>query len=251
MAKSTTSRKDQGDVEMKNFDFGVDYYNIDNELITNYNLKNIAQNISSDASEAVASNELLVSQEVAKPKSISEAQAPTPEPPSMTNTRRMVTQYFYNNNSTQKHKLKVRLNHTDATNTEWIATMNKDARVFRKHTDLELARSWITFTKHKFKPELGYKKPYYGKFHLHKDQNGVVSGIQKEPGCYASLSYNTEDESWYAIIAIYDFIGVYEYDFNFTAKQKQQGVKAQLVWTNPEIYAQSAPQTWAQRNGLS
>lgn len=242
MAQQTTSIRYQGDVEMNN---GVDYYNIDNEFITNDNRENIPKCFSL-LTEANASSKLSSSQEVAKPEVVVEAQAPTP--PSDTNVKKMITQIFYNDNSTQKHKLKVRLNHVDATNTEWIATMNKDARVFRKHNDLELARGWIQMTRQQFSQEQGFKTPYYGKFHLHRDHNGVVPGIQKEPGCFASMSYNTQDESWYTIIAIYDFIGTYEYDYNYTKKQKAQGVKAQLVWTNPKIYAQTAPQTWAQRN---
>jgi len=224
---------------------GVDYYNIDNELITKDNEENIPKYFSL-LTEANASLNLRSSQEEAKPESQVVAQAPTP--PSEDTVRKMITQIFYNTNSTQKHKLKVRLNHTDGTNTEWIATMNKDARVFRKHTDLELARAWINKTRQRFSQEQGFKAPYYGKFHCHRDSTGVVPGIQKEPGCYASMAYNTEDESWYAIIAIFDFMGVFEYDYNFTKKQRSQGVKAQLVWTNPKIYAQTAPQTWAQRN---
>lgn len=229
---------------------GVDYYNIDNKFITKDNEENIPKCFPLD-SEAVASfdsKKITSSQEAAKPESISEMQAPTP--PSPDTVAKMVTQIFYNNNSTQKHKIKVRLNHTDNTSTEWIATMNKDLRVFRKHNDLELARGWIQMTRKQFSKELGFKAPYFGKFHCHKDANGLVPGIQKEPGCFASMAYNTEDESWYAIIAIYDWIGVYEYDYNFTKKQKSQGVKAQLVYTNPKIYAQRGSQTWAQRNGL-
>lgn len=229
--------------------FGVDYYNIDNTVIIKDNTENIV-NTFSLGSEANASLSLSSSQEVAKPKSISQVQAPTPEIPSDNNIARMVTQIFYNSNSTQKHKIKVRLNHTDKTSTEWIATMNKDARVFRRHNDLQLARDWLAHAKKVFDPALGYKTPYHGKFHCHKDANGPIPGNIKEPGCFASMAYNTQDESWYAMIAIYDWIGVYEYDYNISTKQKSQGVKAQLVYTNPKIYAKTAPQTWAQRNGL-
>lgn len=224
---------------------GVGYYNIDNTLITNDNVENIPKCFSLE-SEANASQELSSCQEVAKPESISETQAPTP--PSEDNVSKMITQIFYNTNSTQKHKIKVRLNHTDKTNTEWIATMSKDLRVFRKHNDLTQARSWIQYTREQFAQELGYKAPYFGKFHCHKDSQGLVQGIQKEPNCFASMSYNTQDESWYAMIRIYDWIGVYEYDYNFTKKQKAQGVKAQLVYTNPKVYQLRGHQTWAQRN---
>lgn len=220
---------------------GVDYYNIDNSY-NKENIENIANTFSLlDAAEPPKI--LSSSQEEAKPESQVVAQAPTPE-----NVKRMVSQIFRNDNSTQKHKLKVRFNHTDGTNTEWIATMNKDARIFRRYNNLEMARGWIQHTRKTFAQELGYKTPYYGKFHCHRDSQGVVPGIQKEPGCYASMAYNTEDESWYAIIAIFDFVGVFEYDYNFSKRQRSQGVKAQLVWSNPKIYAQTAPQTWAQRN---
>lgn len=235
----------QTKIEKKLTDFGVDYYNIDNKLITKDNKENIPKYFSL-LTEADASLKLSSSQEVAKPESVSVTQGPTP--PSEETVAKMITQIFYNTNSTQKNKLKVRLNHTDKTNSEWIATMSKDARVFRKHNDLELARGWIKHTRATFAQELGYKAPYFGKFHCHKDANGLVPGIQKEPKCFASMAYNTEDGSWYAIIAIYDWIGVYEYDYNFSAKQKAQGVKAQLVYTNPKIYAQSNSQTWASRN---
>jgi hypothetical protein len=234
----------------KIFQDGVDYYNIDNVLITKDNEENIPSNISSIGTEAVASHQLSFSQEVAKPKSIVEAQAPTPTLPCEDTILKMITQIFHNENSTQKHKIKVRLNHTDRTNSEWIATMNKDPRVFRKHNDLELAREWIAKTREIFCEQDGYKTPYYGKFHCHKDENGVIPGNKKEPGCFASMAYNTVDESWYTIIAIYDWIGVYEYDYNFTTRQREQGVKAQLVYTNPKLYSQRNPQTYASRNGL-
>ena len=230
--------------EKKLTDIGVDYYNIDNKLITKDNEENIPKYFSL-LTEANASLTLSSSQEVAEP-SCSEIQAPTP--PSEDTVLKMITQIFYNTNSTQKHKLKVRLNHVDKTNSEWIATMNKDLRVFRKHNDLELARTWIKSTRKIFDKDLGYKTPYYGKFHCHKDQNGILPGISKEPNCFASMSYNTEDESWYAMIKIYDWGGVYEYDYNFTAKQKSLGVKAQLVYTNPRLYQQKNNQTWASRN---
>ena len=232
--------------EKKLTNIGVDYYNIDNKLITKDNKENIPKYFSL-LTEANASLTLSSSQEVAEPR-YSEIQAPTPTPPSELTVTKMITQIFYNTNSTQKHKLKVRLNHVDKTNTEWIATMNKDLRVFRRHNNLELARDWIKRTRTVFHQDAGYKTPYYGKFHCHKDHNGVVPGINKEPNCFASMSYNTEDESWYAIIAIYDWMGVYEYDYNFTAKQKKQGVKAQLVYTNPKLYQQKNSQTWASRN---
>lgn len=235
-------RKDIQKIFLQN---GVDYYNIDNELITNDNVENIPKCFSLET-EANASQEHASCQKTAKPEIVSETQAPTP--PSDVNVSKMITQIFYNTNSTQKHKLKVRLNHTDKTNTEWIATMSKDARIFRKHTDLALARDWIQVTREQFAQELAFKAPYFGKFHCHKDATGVIPGIQKEPGCFASMSYNTQDESWYAMIKIYDWMGIYEYDYNFTKKQKAQGVKAQLVYTNPKVYASTGAQTWAQRN---
>lgn len=225
---------------------GVDYYNIDNKHIIKDNRENIAESFSLE-SGACAPVKLFPSQEVAKPQE-EVTQAPTP---SKETVLRMVSQIFYNTNSTQKHKIKVRLNHTDNSSTEWIATMNKDARIFRRHNDLELARGWIKHTRTTFAQELGYKTPYYGKFHCVYDGIERVLGIQKEPECFASMAYNTQDESWYAIIAIYDWLGTYEYDFNISAKQREQGVKAQLVYTNPSIYQQQAPLTYAQRRGIA
>lgn len=237
---NTTTRRNKQMSDKKILTNGVGYYNIDNKFITKDNRENIVNTFSLlDAAEPQKT--LSSSQQKAKPKEVVVAQAPTPQ-----NVKRMVTQIFRNDNSTQKHKIKVRFNHTDGTNTEWIATMNKDARIFRRHNNLELARGWIHKTRSQFAQEFGYKTPYYGKFHCHRDQHGVVPGIQKEPNCYASMAYNTEDDSWYAMIAIYDFMGVYEYDYNFTRQQRQNGVKAQLVWTNPETY--TGGETWAQRN---
>ena len=236
--------------DKKIFQNGVGYYNIDNVLITKDNKENIPNNISSIGTEAVASFQLTPSQEEAKPRGIDRIQAPTPTLPSEDTILKMITQIFHNENSTQKHKIKVRLNHTDNVNTEWIATMNKDPRVFRKHNDLQLARAWIQKTREIFCEQDGYKTPYYGKFHCHKDHNGVIPGTKKEPGCFASMAYNSLDESWYSMIAIYDWIGVYEYDYNISKRQREQGVKAQLIYTNPKLYSQRNPDTYASRNGL-
>jgi hypothetical protein len=229
---------------------GVDYYNIDNKHITKDNLENIVELDSSFESGGYASLNYSTQGE-AEPNAQVKIQAPTP--PSEDTVLRMVTQIFYNEKANQKHKIKVRLNHTDNTSTEWIATMNKDARIFRRHNDLQLARGWIEATRREFTQEQGYKKPYYGKFHCHKDNTGtVLPGIQKEPECFASMAYNTVDESWYAMIAIYGWGGVYEYDYNFNQRQKEQGVRAQLVYTNPKLYKKGCGAiTYAERMGLN
>jgi hypothetical protein len=234
---------------------GVGYYNIDNidKIDKKENRENIA-NTSFLLAEAVASqthlDHLSSSQEVAKPESISVTQAPTPKLPCDDTIERMVSQIFYNTNSTQKHKLKVKLHAIDTKPTEWIATMNTDLRVFRKYNNLELARDWIAIVKRLFPQEQGYKKAYLGKFHLVRDGFGLTGSTNKEPGCFAAMSYNTEDRSWYVIIKIYDFMQTLEYDYNYTPRQQTQGVKAQIVWTNPILYKKRAGQTYAQRNGF-
>jgi len=230
----------------KNLKIGVGYYNIDN-VGKKENRENIVNDFSL-LTEAVASQSLTSSQEMAEPKSICEIQAPTP--PSMKTIKRMISQIFYNENSTQKHKLKVKLHHTDCDPTEWIATMNTDPRVFRKYNDIKLARIWIEMVREKFPKEKGFKNPYYGKFHCVADAQGRTGGTQKEPGCFAAMSYNTYDKSWYVIMRLFDFGVRLEYDYNFTKKQADQGVKAQIVWNNPELQQNKRPQTWAQRNGV-
>lgn len=225
---------------------GVGYYNIDNN-VNKENRENIVNHFSL-LTEANASQSIPSSQEVAKPESISVLQAPTP--PSLKNVERMISQIFYNTNSTQKHKLKVKLQHNDQKPTEWIATMNTDPRVFRKYNDLELAREWIAGVRKYFNQDSGFKKPYLGKFHLVRDAHGLTNGTQKEPGCFAAMSYNKNDQSWYVLIAIYDFVVKLEYDYNFSNRQQTQGVKAQIVWNNPQLQRATRPGTYAQRNGI-
>ena len=223
---------------------GVGYYNIDN-IDKKENRENIANTSSSWPGGKAAVNDL--TQGEAKPDSSVGIQAATPEDPNLDNTLRIVSQIFYNNNSTQKHKIKVKMHHNDQDPTEWIASMNTDPRVFRKYNNIELAREWIAGVRANFSIEKGFKKPYYGKFHLHRDGNGVVEGTQKEPGCFAAMAYNKDDQSWYAMIKIYDFVKLFEYDYNYTSTQQTQGVKAQIVWNNPRLQKQKRPLTYAER----
>lgn len=224
---------------------GVGYYNIDNSD-NKENRENIANTSSSWPGGKAAVN--YSTQGEAEPNSKVEIQAATPEDPNLDNTLRIVSQIFYNTNSTQKHKIKVKMHHTDQDPTEWIASMNTDARVFRKYQkDMDLAREWIQITREKFSLEQGYKKPYYGKFHLVADGNGKTGGTQKELGCFASMAYNKDDQSWYAMIKIFDFFNIFEYDYNYTNTQQAQGVKAQIVWNNPRLQKQKRPLTYRER----
>ena len=226
---------------------GVDYYNIDNKHIIKDNRENIVEYFSSFESGGKASSNSRG--QGVETESLGAVIEQAATPPSEDTVLRMISQIFYNENSTQKHKIKVRLNHSDNTSTEWIATMNKDARIFRRHNDLEIARGWIAATRREFTQEQGYKKPYYGKFHCIKDAQGPLPGIQKEPECFASMAYNTVDESWYVMLVIYDWGGTYEYDYNFNKRQKEQGVRAQLVYTNPKLYKKhQGAKTYAERN---
>ena len=224
---------------------GVGYYNIDNSD-NKENRENIA-NISSSwiSGKAAATN--LETQGEAKPDSSVGIQAATPQDPNLNNTLRVISQIFYNTNSTQKHKIKVKMHHTDQDPTEWIASMNTDPRVFRKYNNIELAREWIAGVREQFNMEKGFKKPYLGKFHLVADKHGKTGGTQKEKGCYAAMAYNKEDQSWYAMIKIFDFVRLFEYDYNFTNTQQAQGVKAQIVWNNPQLQKHKRPLTYRER----
>ena len=229
---------------------GVGYYNIDNIDNEIYNKENIVEYFSSFGTGGKASSTLRGQGVETESLGGVIKQAATPNHDTV---KRAIAQIFENNNSTQRHKIKLKIHLTDDTAPEWIASMSKDARIFRKYqTDLDLAREWLAVTREYFSSENGYKKPYWGKFHVSKDDTGTQTlKIQKEPGCFAAMAYNTRDESWYAMFKLFDWITPpHEFDYNFTGLQKAQGVKGQWVWSNPRLEKQKRPQTWAERRGI-
>jgi hypothetical protein len=231
---------------------GVCYYNVDNVDNEVYNIENIT-NISSSL-DTGGDASLIHLDSKGETKSLGKVveQAATPELPNQDTVERAIAQIFENKNSTQKHKIKLKLHLTDKMSPEFIASMSKDPRVFRKYqTDIDLAREWLQITREYFAQDQGFKKPYWGKFHIARDDTGKqIQGIQKEPGCYASMAYSTRDDSWYAMFKIYDWITApMEFDYSFTGLQKAQGVKAQWVWSNPRLQRTKRPTTWAERTG--
>lgn len=155
-------------------------------------------------------------------------------------------------NSFRRYKLKVRLNLVDDDeNPEFIASLTKDMRNFKKYIPAECRDDIINKATHirsTIKAEHGVY-PYIGKFHL---SNNWVKGKRQrneiEPWTLAAVWWNPEEKGWSGVVGIHNWI--YEFDLfeeNLTGKQKASGCKAATLYINPNHDKRVRPKTWAQR----
>ena len=154
--------------------------------------------------------------------------------------------------SFRRYKLKVRLNIVDDDeNPEFIASLTKEMRDFRKYIPEECRDQIMKKAKHirgQVKDKYGVY-PYLGKFHLANTWNkGQRQANQIEPWTLAAVWWDQEEKGWSGLVWIHDW--AYEFDLfedNLTAKQKTAGCKAATLYINPKHDKRVRPKTWAQR----
>lgn len=238
---------------------GVGYYNIDNK--ENKDKKDNMQNsfpssssgLVADATQnSLCPQDLSSSQErEAEPQSSVLVGAPTPL--DMNQVKGFIVQLFDNGETAyQRHKLKLRLNLLDNSNPEFIASLTKDIRNFKKYIP-EPNRNEIiaiaTEERKRIRKEFGVY-PYIGKFHLNSGFKNNATNKQIEPDTLAIVWWDAENRGWSGIFKIQNFAREFDlFDQYLTAKQKAQGVKAQDTWRNPKFDKTPRPLTWAQQRG--
>ena len=154
--------------------------------------------------------------------------------------------------SFRRYKIKVRLNLVDDDeNPEFIASLTKDFRNFKKYIPaecrdaiIEKANSLRTLIKDQYDTV-----PYLGKFHLANTWNkGKRQANEIEPWTLAAVWWNAEERGWSGIIWIHDWAHEFDlFEENLTAKQKTSGCKAATLYINPKHDKRVRPKTWAQR----
>ena len=244
---------------------GVDTYNIDNkDNKDNKNNYSERDNRFALSSFGLASDEALVNSlcvlsespldlakgEGALPLVSGEDEAPTPL--DINQVERLIIQLFDNGEEAfQRYKLKVRLNLTDKTNPEFIASLTKDLRNFKKYIPEPYRDEIIEMAvqeRKRIKEQFGVY-PYIGKFHLN---TGIGGTSQIEPDTLAIVWWDDENKGWSGIFKIQNFAREFDlFTDRITAKQKLMCVKAQDNWINPKYDKKVRPKTWAQQRGLT
>lgn len=152
----------------------------------------------------------------------------------------------------RRYKLKVRLNLVDDDeNPEFIASLTKDMRNFKKYIPAECRDEIIekaTQLRLAVKEKYGVV-PHIGKFHLANTwHKGKRQTNEIEPWTLAAVWWVAEEKGWSGLICIHDWI--YEFDLfeeNLSNKQKTAGCKAATLYINPKHDKRQRPKTWAQR----
>lgn len=165
--------------------------------------------------------------------------------------RTAMVQYFNNTGARSSRKLKVRLNLTDGTNWDFVASLTQDRRNFLKYIpgNLDYARQWAEQYK-TIRDEYGVK-PWLGKFHLVSEAgytNNLLA-VQNEPDCYAALWYDTQNKGYTCSIQMYSFLllGLPLFKETVTKRQQQSNQIANTIWNNPQQQTIQRPKTFAQR----
>jgi hypothetical protein len=152
----------------------------------------------------------------------------------------------------RRYKIKVRLNLVnDNENPEFIASLTKDFRNFKKYIPAE-CRDAIIQKAADLRSEIKLKYdavPYLGKFHLANTWNkGRRQANEIEPWTLAAVWWNPEERGWSGAVFIHDWHYVFDlFEENLTAKQKNAGCKAATLYINPKHDKRVRPKTWAQR----
>jgi hypothetical protein len=166
---------------------------------------------------------------------------------------RFIVQLFDNGaDAYQRYKLKIRLNLVDKSNPEFIASLTKDIRNFKKYIPGPNRDEIIAMAveeRQRIKKQFGIY-PYLGKFHFNVGQSSVKKRVcnQIEPDTLALIWWDEENKGWSGIFKIQNFAREFDLFTEYlTPKQKQQGVKAQDNWTNPKYDKTVRPLTWAEK----
>jgi hypothetical protein len=235
---------------------GVGYYNKEKQRITKNNLLVKEENkfsLSLSGSEGKPSE----SHGNAAPVQV-ESGDQVLEPPATILDEDMIERapiQLWDNGETafQRYKLKVRLNlRNDKTNPEFIASLTKDIRNFRKYIPAECKEAILEkaqeIRKH-IKIQFG-TFPYIGKFHLnqgHASKKHKTSN-QIEPWTMCAVWYDSEEKGWSGVLWLHDWTCKFDlFDSNITAKQSQAGLKCSTLFINPKYDTRVRPKTWAEK----
>jgi hypothetical protein len=239
---------------------GVDY-NIDN-IENKKNIKNIEHEANGFLSPSVGvvsyatpidDRSDLSSGQTAKRDSMSQVCIPQPTPLCEDQIIRSRLQMYDNGEgSSQRYKLKCTIDLVDGSRAEFIASLTKDMRNFKKYIPeegkdlvLEVATQ---YRRHIKKTHSTY--PYMGKFHLNQGRGRHIHS-QIEPNTVAIIWFNPEDKGWSGALMIYDWSYEFDlFDTYVTEKQKQSGLKCQDIWKNPKYDKTERPLTWAEQRAL-
>lgn len=152
----------------------------------------------------------------------------------------------------RRYKIKVRLNLAgDDENPEFIASLTKDMRNFKKYIPAECRDHIInkaTQLRSAIKAQHGVY-PYLGKFHLANTWNkGRRQPNEIEPWTLAAIWWDSEEKGWSGVVCIHDWVHEFDlFEENLTSKQKTAGCKAATLYINPKHDKRVRPKTWAQR----
>jgi plasmid stabilization system protein ParE len=242
-------------INLENPEQGCRIYNKDNkENEDNKENMRINNPLFSSSSGRSANASLLDTSVALKPKEEAEpldsmVVVKPPTPLSEDQIKSAVFQLFDNGEATaQRYKLKIRLNLTDGENPEFIASLTKDLRNFKKYipqTCREQVCQEVQAIRTRIKASYG-SFPYMGKFHMNSGPGRAHS--QTEPCTWVTLWYDNENKGWSGMYRIYDWY--YQFDLfseYVTAKQKSRGVKSQGTYTNPTYDKIQRPMTWAEQ----
>lgn len=170
--------------------------------------------------------------------------------------KRYIVQLFDNGeDAVQRHKLKIRLNLTDGTNPEFIASLTKDIRNFKKYVPEPNRQEIIEMAQQerlRIKKEYGVY-PYLGKFHLNTGPGPKRRNVshQIEPDTLAVVWWDDDVKGWSGIFKIQNFAQEFDLFTEYlTDRQRSMGVRAQDVWTNPKHDTKVRPLTWAEKRKL-
>lgn len=241
---------------------GVDTYNLDNKD-NKENKENENNYCPSDnnsffiQSLGIASYEALspldFSQQ-AETKSLSLLAATAPTPLTRDQIRSCVYQLFDNGEQAlQRYKFKIRINLVDGTNPEFIASLTKDFRNFKKYIpepNRQEVIDMVSIERKRIKKQFGHY-PYCGKLHLNNSTTNRTATNQIEPDTFVIVWWDPEEKGWSGIIKIQDWAHEFDlFEQYLTAKQKAMGVKCQDNWQNPKYDKRVRPLTWAQQRGI-
>jgi len=239
---------------------GVESYNTDNTekrdktLTTDNDFSHSISGIEADASLKLPLESPLdlANGEGTKSSLLPEATAPTPL--TADQIRSCVFQLFDNGEeSSQRYKYKLRLNLIDGTNPEFIASLTKDFRNFKKYIPEPNRQQIIdvaTAERRRIKQLTG-NWPYLGKLHSNPGAGAHRRSIQIEPDTLVVIWWDPEERGWSGAVKLQNWVHEFDlFDHYLTAKQKSQGVRAQDNWQNPKYDQRVRPLTWAQQRGI-
>jgi hypothetical protein len=234
---------------------GVGYYNVDNKdnennvCVKDPAMHNdfvlLSSGIEAYASLDTESNPAMPLQ--AKPQYSQCNSQPTPF--HQDQIKRAIFQFFDNSaTSVQRYKFKLRLNLDDNTNPEFVASLTKDMRNFRKHIPAVCKDDLIHFAnqiRKNVKLEYGVY-PWLGKLHLNQGRGRNIHS-QIEPHTAVAIWWDQENNGWSGVLMFHDWIKEFDLFGDYlTDAQKKKNVKAQDLWVNPKHDVRIRPKTWAE-----